>query len=258
MSETVNQPNNSRVPLLGPLLEPGRMLLVCVAAFAVAFFVCRYFAEDIFSFLIQPLMRAGQKSISYTQVFDAFFVRDKVAFFSAVMVLLPVLATQSWYLVGSQAHNKERRALLPFSLATPTLFLLGVATAYFLAIPMMLHLLIALPSVSGDVPQLPLPAIGKYFNFATRFLFAFGLAFLLPVLLMLLEHAKIVNRRQLISARRYAIVGAFAITLAISPPDAGSLLLIAITLAVLYEAAIIGIRLTEHRRARAGQRVANG
>lgn len=234
------------------------MLLVCIAAFAVAFFVCRYFAEDIFSFLIQPLMRAGQKSISYTQVFDAFFVRDKIAFFSAVMVSLPVVATQTSYLVGSQAHRKERRALLPFSLAMPTLFVIGVATAYFLAIPMMLHLLIALPSISGDVPQLPLPVIGKYFNFATRFLFAFGLAFLLPVLLMLLEHAKIVNRRKLISARRYAIVGAFAITLAISPPDAGSLLLIAITLAVLYEAAIIGIRLTEHRRARAGQRAANG
>ncbi|RYF48063.1 MAG: twin-arginine translocase subunit TatC [Cytophagaceae bacterium] len=155
MSETVNQPNNSRVPLLGPLLEPGRMALVCIAAFAVAFFVCQYFAEDIFSFLIQPLMRAGQKSISYPQVFDAFFVRDKVAFFSAVIVLLPVFATQSWYLVGSQKHRKERRALLPFSLATPTLFLIGVATAYFLAIPVMLHLLIALPSVSGDVQQVP-------------------------------------------------------------------------------------------------------
>ncbi len=258
MSEIIDQSNNVRVRLLGQLPEPGRTLLVCVAAFAVFFIVCQYFAEDIFLLLIDPLMRAGQQSISYTQVLNAFFVRDKVAFFSAVMVSLPVFAIQLWYLVGSQTHRKEHKALLLVSLATPALFLIGVATGYFVAIPIMLHLLIGFPSVSGDVHQLPLLAINKYFSFATRFLFVFGLTFLLPVLLMLLEQAEIVNRRQLITSRRYAIVGAFVISLVVSPPDAVSLLLIAITLVVLYEAAIFGIRIIEHRRARAGQRAADG
>lgn len=240
----------SRAPLLDHLLELRRRLLYCIAAITVAFFVCWYFAEDIFAFLVQPLLAVGQKTVIYTEIFEAFFVQVKVAFFSAMMVAFPVIANQLWQFVAPGLYRKEKRALLPFLLATPVLFLTGAAMAYYIAVPMALHFLLGYSGMVGGVQQQALPAIGNYLSFIMQFLFGFGAAFLLPVLLMLLERAGVVTRQQLIAARRYAIVGAFAIAAVLTPPDVGSQLLLAIPLAILYELAIIGIWFTERRRAR--------
>ena len=247
----------SRAPLLDHLLELRRRLLYCIAAIAIAFFVCWYFAEDIFAFLVQPLLAVGQKTVIYTEIFEAFFVQVKVAFFSAMMISFPVIANQLWQFVAPGLYRKERRALLPFLLATPLLFLLGASMAYYVAVPMALHFLLGYSGMVGGVQQQALPAIGNYLSFIMQFLFGFGAAFLLPVLLMLLERAGIVTRKQLITARRYAIVGAFAIAAVLTPPDVGSQLLLAIPLVILYELAIIGIWFTERRRAREATVVAD-
>ncbi|GAA4219492.1 twin-arginine translocase subunit TatC [Sphingomonas endophytica] len=250
MTEIVDELEDSRAPLLDHLLELRRRLLYCIVAVLLAFFVCWYFAEDIFAFLVQPLLHAGQKTVIYTQIFEAFFVQVKVAFFSAMMIAFPVIANQLWQFVAPGLYRKERRALLPFLLATPVLFLMGAAMAYYIAIPMALHFLLGYSGMIGGVQQQALPAIGNYLSFVMQFLFGFGAAFLLPVLLMLLERGGIVTRKQLIGARRYAIVGAFAIAAVLTPPDVGSQLLLAIPLVILYEAAIIGIWFTERKRAR--------
>jgi len=243
--------DDTRAPLLDHLIELRRRLLMSAGALALCFAICLYFARPIFGFLVQPLVRAGQGKIIYTQIFEAFFVEIKVAFFAALMLAFPVIANQLWQFVAPGLYRQERRALLPFLLATPLLFLLGAALAYYIAIPVALHFLLGFQGNLGGIQQEALPAVGNYLSFVMQFLFGFGLAFLLPVLLMLLERAGIVTRAQLKGARRYAIVGAFAIAAVLTPPDIGSQLLLAIPLVILYELALIGIWFTERRRSRA-------
>ena len=242
--------DDTKAPLLEHLLELRRRLLYCIAALIVAFFICYYFAEDIFAVLVRPLLQAGQTRLIYTQIFEAFFVKVKVAFFAAAMVSFPVIANQLWQFIAPGLYRKEKRALLPFLLATPVLFAIGASMAYFIAVPMALHFLLSFQGNIGGVTQEALPAIGNYLSFVMQFLFGFGIAFLLPVLLMLLERAGIVTRQQLKGARRYAIVAAFAIAAVLTPPDVGSQLLLAIPLCLLYELALIGIWFTERARAR--------
>jgi sec-independent protein translocase protein TatC len=198
MTEVDNEIDASRAPLLDHLIELRRRLLYCIAAIVVAFGVSYYFAQDIFAFLVQPLLHAGQKTVIYTQLFEAFFVKVKVAFFAAMMISFPVVANQLWQFVAPGLYRKEKRALLPFILATPLLFISGAALAYYMAIPMALHFLLGFQGDIGGVRQEALPAIGNYLSIIMQFLFAFGIAFLLPVLLMLLERAGIVTRKQLI------------------------------------------------------------
>ena len=244
----IDEIDASRAPLLDHLIELRRRLLWCALSVALAFGVCFYFARPIFAILVRPLVAAGQGKIIYTQVFEAFFVEIKVAFFAALMVSFPIIATQLWRFVAPGLYRKEKRALLPFLLATPILFTAGACLAYFVAVPVALSFLLSFQGNLGGIEQEALPAVGNYLSFIMQFLFGFGIAFLLPVLLMLLEAAGIVTREQLVSARRYAIVGAFAIAAVLTPPDIGSQLLLAIPLCLLYELTLITLWFTARRR----------
>ncbi|HEY6662037.1 MAG TPA: twin-arginine translocase subunit TatC, partial [Sphingomicrobium sp.] len=242
--------DDSKQPLLEHLVELRRRLLWCVAAVAVAFFICLYFARDIFAVLVQPLLKAGQGKLIYTDIFEAFFVEVKVALFAALMVSFPVLAIQLWRFVAPGLYAKEKNAFLPFLLMTPLFFGAGAAFAYFVAMPWALHFLLSYQGDIGGIHQEALPGVGNYLTFVTRFLFGFGAAFLLPILLMILERAGIVTREQLSKSRRYAIVGAAAVAAVLTPPDAVSMLMLMVPLYGLYEFAILAIRITHWRAAR--------
>ena len=255
MSEADSVPSeedldSTRAPLLDHLVELRRRLLWSFAAFAAAFVACLNFAEPIFAFLVQPLLQAGQERMIYTQVFEAFFVQIKVAFFAALMIAFPIIASQLWLFVAPGLYRREKRAFLPFLLLTPFLFIGGAALAYYFAMPVALHFLLGYQGNIGGVQQDALPAIGNYLDFVTRFLFGFGVAFLLPVLLMLLERAGLVSRTQLKRGRRYAIVVAFVIAAILTPPDVISQFMLAIPMVLLYEISLIAIWFTERRRAR--------
>jgi sec-independent protein translocase protein TatC len=245
--------DDTRAPLIEHLTELRRRLLWSVAVLATLFFVSLYFAEPIFAFLLQPLLAAGQGRVIFTDVFEAFFVDVKVALFTALMLGFPFFATQMWKFVAPGLYAKEKKALLPFLLMTPLFFTAGAAFAYYIAMPWALHFLLGFEGEVGGVQKDALPGIGNYLSFCTRFLFGFGVAFLLPILLMILERAGLVTREQLMKGRRYAIVAAFAISAVLTPPDAVSQLMLAIPLYALYELAILAIRLTHWRAAKRAQ-----
>ncbi|HVL77916.1 MAG TPA: twin-arginine translocase subunit TatC, partial [Sphingomicrobium sp.] len=229
----MNDIDDSKAPLLDHLIELRRRLLWSLAVLFVLFFVSFFFAKEIFAFLVQPLLAAGQGRIIFTDIFEAFFVEVKIALFAALMLGFPFFATQMWKFVAPGLYRQEKRALLPFLLATPVFFLGGAAFAYYVAMPWALHFLLGFQGEVGGVQQDALPGVGNYLSFCTRFLFGFGVAFLLPILMMLLERAGLVRREQLVKGRRYAIVGAFAISAVLTPPDAISQFMLAIPLIAL-------------------------
>ena len=243
--------DDTKQPLFDHLVELRRRLLWSLAAVVVAFVVCLTFARRIFAVLVQPLLEAGQGRLIYTDVFEAFFAEIKVSLFAALMIAFPVIAIQLWRFVAPGLYVKEKRAFLPFLLMTPLFFGAGASFAYFVAMPWALHFLLGFQGNVGGVQQDALPGVGNYLTFVTRFLFGFGVAFLTPVLLMILERANIVTLKQLTSSRRYAIVACAAVSAVLTPPDAVSMLMLMVPLYALYEFAIIAIRLTHWRSSRA-------
>ncbi|WP_420137340.1 twin-arginine translocase subunit TatC [Sphingomonas sp.] len=250
MNDDHDEIDDSRAPLLDHLIELRKRLIWSFASLGICFAICFYFAHPILAFLVHPLKAAGQNKIVYTQVFGGFITEVKVAFFAGLMLAFPVIANQLWQFIAPGLYRKEKKALLPFLIATPVLFLMGASMAYFIAIPLALKFLYGFSGDLGGIKQEALPELSNYLSTIMQFLFGFGAAFLLPVLLMLLERAGIVTRQQLIKFRRYAIVVNFAIAMVLSPPDAGSMFLMALPLVVLYEVAIVGIWFTERKRKR--------
>jgi sec-independent protein translocase protein TatC len=245
--------DDTQAPLLEHLVELRTRLLRAFLAFAVAFGVCFYFSSDIFAFLVRPLTEAfppGQGKLIYTKLYEAFFVEVKIALFAAFFVSFPVIANQIWQFVAPGLYAKEKKAFLPFLVATPILFTMGAALAYYVVMPTAFHFFLTFEGQKGGLKLEALPGTGDYLALVMQFILAFGISFLLPVLLMLLNRAGIITRAQCVGARRYAIVGIFIIAAVATPPDVVSQLLLAIPLLALYEGTLLFMWFTEKRDAR--------
>jgi sec-independent protein translocase protein TatC len=246
--------DDTQAPLLDHLIELRRRLVRAFIALGLAFAVCLYFADTIFAILVRPLAEAfphGEGKLIYTKLYEAFFVNIKVAMFAAFFVSFPVIANQLWAFVAPGLYAKEKKAFLPFLLATPILFAMGASLAYFVVMPTAFRWFLSFQGISSGLQQQALPAMGDYLDLVLRLIFCFGAAFLLPVLLLLLQRAGIVTREQLVRARRYVIVGNFVVAAVITPPDVVSMLALAIPLLLLFEATLLIMRIGERRAARA-------
>jgi len=256
-SETAEEPegedevDESTAPLLDHLIELRNRLMWCVGGFLIAFGVCFYFATEIFAFLVHPLQEAfppGQGRLIYTQLYEAFFVEIKVGVFGAFVIAFPLIACQIWMFVAPGLYKNERGAFLPFLLATPILFTLGAALAYYVVMPLAFVFFLGYQGDVSGLDQEALPAIGQYLSLVMRFIIVFGLAFLLPVLLLLLNRAGLVSRAQLIRARKYIIVGVFVLAAIFTPPDPVTQLMLAVPLLLLFEMTLIIIWFTDKRK----------
>lgn len=248
MAFQISDIDETRAPLLDHLIELRGRLVRCVLALAVGFGICLYFADPILAFLVQPLKDAfpdGQGQLIFTKLPELFFVDLKVALFAGFMVSFPIIANQLWAFVAPGLYAKEKRAFLPFLVATPVLFLGGASLAYFVVMPTAFRFFLGFGGDAGGLDVEALPAAGEYLDLVMQFILAFGMTFLLPVLLMLLHRAGIVSRAQLAGARRYVIVGVVALAAIVTPPDPGSQLILAIPLLVLFEGSLFLMRFQE-------------
>ncbi len=245
--------NDKPMPLLEHLIELRRRLLWSAVAFFICFGVCYHFSGDIYSFLAQPLAdileeKGGvNRHLIFTQLYEAFFTYLKVAFFAAAFISFPVIATQIYLFVAPGLYRSEKRAMLPFLVAAPFLFFLGGALAYYFVFPAAWRFFLSFESNNGagGLPVELEAKVSEYLSLVMKLIFAFGLAFQLPVLLTLLAKVGIISSAGLKKYRRYAYVGMFIVAAIITPPDVITQSGLAIPLILLYEISIFTAGMVE-------------
>jgi sec-independent protein translocase protein TatC len=240
------------MPLLDHLVELRRRLMWSIAAFFICFVVCYHFSAQIYGFLAQPLVDILEKQsgtprrLIFTQLYEVFFTYLRVAFFGAAFLSFPVIASQVWLFVAPGLYRSEKRAFFPFLAATPVLFVLGAALAYYFVFPFAWRFFISFESPTGSSVPIQLEAkVSEYLDLVMKLIFAFGITFELPVLLTLLAKVGIVSSAGLRKFRRYAYVGMFVIAAILAPPDVITQTGLAIPLIALYEISIIAAKMVE-------------
>ena len=272
----------SRAPLLDHLIELRKRLIICVAAIVVGFAICFGFSPRIYQFLLHPFELAGQifaaqqageakgpfdllfvvlglktltsvsggaPNLIFTAPLEFFFTKLKLAGFGAVFLTFPVLASQVYAFVAPGLYKRERRAFLPFLLASPLLFTLGAALVYYIILPFVLWFSLSQQIVGATGIQVQLlPKVSDYLTLVTTLLLAFGLCFQLPVVLTLLGLAGIVNSAMLWKGWRYAVLAVVIVAAIVTPPDPISQLMLSVPIIALYFISVGCVKLIELRR----------
>lgn len=249
----------SSAPLIEHLAELRNRLIYSLIAFLVAMVAAFTVAQPIFNFLAAPLARLmvehGQKpELIYTGLQQGFFTQVRISVFGGFVLAFPVIGYQLWRFVAPGLYRQEKRAFLPFMIASPLLFLLGCAFAFYVLVPLVYDFFLGFqqfgasdPAVGGVDIQF-LGTINEYLALTMKFMIAFGLCFQIPVALTLMGMAGLVTAKGLAGFRKYAIVLMLFLAAFVTPgPDVMSQLVLFGAIYPLYEISILLVRRAEKK-----------
>lgn len=248
----------SSAPLMEHLIELRSRLIWAIAGFFVAFLACFFFAKEIFNLLVIPFQWATRWAgldsekvdLIYTAPQEFFFTQVKLAMFGGLVLAFPIIATQVYKFVAPGLYRNERRAFLPFLIASPILFLIGAALVYFFFTPMVMWFFLSMQQVGPDaeVQISLLPRVSEYLGLIMTLILSFGLVFQLPVVTTLMTRVGLLSSEALANKRKIAIVLAFVVAAVLTPPDPVSQIGLALPTILLYEIAIWSARMVERNR----------
>ena len=237
------------------LTELRSRLVKSIIYLFIFFVICYFFAENIYGFLIAPYAEAVKddeinRRMIFTALHETFVTYLKVAFFAAMFITSPIILTQVWKFVAPGLYKSEKKALLPYLIATPTLFLLGGMLVYYLVMPLAIKFFLSFEtSVQFNSLPIQLEAkVNEYLSLIMRLIFAFGISFQLPVLLTLLARVGFIDSAYLKKRRKYVIVIIFAAAAILTPPDPITQIGLGIPLLILYELSILSVKIVEKKK----------
>jgi sec-independent protein translocase protein TatC len=253
MKNNKNQ-NDASGSFVGHLTELRSRLIKSFIFLILIFLACYFFSEDIYRFLVQPysdvvISSELDRRLIFTALHEAFLTYLKVAFFAALFISSPIFLTQIWKFIAPGLYRNEKRALLPYLVATPILFILGGCLVYYLIMPLAIKFFLSFETIAepGSIPIQLEAKVNEYLSLVMRLIFAFGISFQLPIILSLLARIGVVDSVYLRLRRKYVVVIIFAIAAILTPPDPITQIGLALPLLLLYELSIFTVKFIEKK-----------
>jgi sec-independent protein translocase protein TatC len=248
-------PKTSHTSFADHLSELRSRLIKSFIYLFIFFIIFYYFSENLYNFLLVPYADAVKDSgverrMIFTALHETFIAYLKVAFFAAFFISSPIILTQIWKFIAPGLYKNEKKALLPYLIATPILFLLGGMLVYYLIMPLAIKFFLTFETTS-QLETIPIQLeakVNEYLSLIMRLIFAFGISFQLPVLLSLLARTGFVDSSYLKKRRKYVVVIIFAFAAILTPPDPITQIGLGIPLLILYELSILSVKLIEKKK----------
>tara|TARA_Y100000590_G_C15707647_1_gene1009209 strand:+ start:891 stop:1655 length:765 start_codon:yes stop_codon:yes gene_type:complete len=251
----MNDEKNKKSSFVDHLTELRSRLLKSFIYLLIFFIISYFFAENIYTFLVQPYTDAVKddeinRRLIFTALHETFITYLKLAFFTSFFITSPIILMQIWKFVAPGLYKNEKMALLPYLIATPTLFLLGGMLVYYLVMPLAIKFFLSFETTSqlGALPIQLEAKVNEYLSLIMRLIFAFGLSFQLPVLLSLLARVGFIDSQYLKKRRKYVVVIIFIVAAILTPPDPITQIGLGIPLLILYELSILAVKVIEKKK----------
>ena len=251
----MNDEKTKQASFVDHLTELRSRLIKSFIYLFIIFIISYFFSENIYRFLVEPYAEAVRndqidRRLIFTALHETFITYLKLAFFTAIFVTSPIILTQIWKFIAPGLYKDEKRALLPYLIATPTLFLLGGMLVYYLVMPLAIKFFLSFET-SSQISSLPIQLeakVNEYLSLIMRLIFAFGISFQLPVLLSLLARVGFIDSEYLKKRRKYVVVIIFAVAAILTPPDPITQIGLGIPLLILYELSILSVKIIEKKK----------